>query len=284
MKKNLFIACLAILMASCSSKTYYQIVDVKSNDLQKENGNYVYNDGVCKLVYDFWSEGGNAGFRIENLSDEVLNVDLSNTFYIENGTAFDYYRARTYELGKNVQISKGNSGLSTAYGIWNGGVLNGYRGAITYQTSSGVSDVSSYGISFEEKPVVSIPPHSSKSFSEYKIMKDVIQDCSVTLRVKTGKPEGKSYTETESPIRFANYITYKKGENGVPKTINTSFYLAGYTNYHNKDVIERTKVGCKKTVPTKYCTKAAAERFYIIYDNMLSNSYSKDAPSQVSGK
>lgn len=144
MKQKLLLACMSLLMTSCSMKNYYQIVDVKSTNLQKANEHYVYNDGVCKIVYNFWKEGGDAGFSMENLSDEVLYVDLGNTFFIGNGIAKDY-----------------GDGINTKLVVG----LN--------------SDVSSI-----EKLVVAIPPHSLKSFSKYTIMDDVIQDCSVRLIVK----------------------------------------------------------------------------------------------------
>lgn len=161
--------------------------------------------------------------------------------------------------------------------------MNGYPGSVSSQASSSIAGASSSNLAYKEKPVVAIPPHASKTFSEYTIMGDVIQDCSISLMVEKGKPEGKTYTASESPINFTNYISYKKGENGVYKVVSNSFYLSGYNNYYYNDVIKKTKVGCKETMTLEYCEQAKADRFYVKYNNMHKNNYSKDAKTS-SGK
>ncbi|MBQ9170993.1 MAG: hypothetical protein IJ148_09315 [Bacteroidaceae bacterium] len=249
MKKNLYFTCAALLMASCSMKTYYQVVDVKSTNLQKESNNYVYNDGVCKIVYNFWGNGGNAGFTIENLSDEIIYVDMEKSFYIENGIANDYYRARIYGAGKDVKLVVAAS------------IASGYSSDIAYM----------------EKPIVAIPPHALKSFSEYEIIEDAIQDCAVKMMVKKNQPDGIVYTESESPIKFKNYITYKNGENGATKEVSNDFYIGGFTNYISSDIIKTRKRGCKQTVTKTYNEKYASDRFYWKYNNTTSNDNSADA-------
>lgn len=294
-------------MASCSVKTYYQVVDVKSTNLQKESNNYVYNDGICKIVYNFWSNGGNAGFSIENLSDDVIYVDLANSFLIVNGWANDYYKARNYGVGKSFQIALGKSagkavgistGLSasaTAYGTWRGGNLNGYPGSISAQASSQASSVvssqvsssisegSSSNLVIAEKPIVAIPPHALKSISEYIIMEDVIQDCSVRLKPKKNKPEGMTLTESESPIRFRNYITYRVENSEEAKVVSNDFYIGGFTNYLSSDILKTRKYGCKKTVLKSSNEKYSPDRFYVKYDQKHSNYYSADAIGTSSG-
>ena len=293
MKQNLIFACMLLLMTSCSMKTYYQIVDVKSTNLQKENNNYVYNDGVCKIVYNFWGNGGNAGFTIENLSDEVIYVDLTNSFLILNGNAKDYYKARNYGVGKikgksaskSTGLSTGLSAFATAYGTWRGGALDGYPGSISAQASSGISsqlsssffEATSSNLAYAEKPIVAIPPHALKSFSEYIIMEDVIQDCSVNLMVRQNKPEGMTLTESESPVSFRNYITYRKGEDGDAKSVTNDFYVGGFTNYSSYDIVKTNKYGCKQTVTKTYCEEYAPDRFYVKYDKSHSRFYSLDA-------
>ena len=284
MKRIIQFVCLTLLMTSCSVKTYYQVVDVKSSNLEKESNNYVYNDGVCKIVYNFWSEGGNAGFQVENLSDEVVYMDLGNTFYIKNGVAYDYYKARNYGFGKSSQVTKGSSVSATAYGIWRPWPLAGYLGSITAQSQEFASSGSNSNLSYAEKPIVAIPPHASKSFSEYIIMGDVFQDCSVNLMVQKNNPEGMTLTEADSPIRFSNYITYKKGESGQAKVVTNDFYIGGYTNYFSKDIIKIQKVGCKKTVFKPLFDKYAPDRFYVKYTQKHSNDYSADAiPTSSNG-
>lgn len=245
MKQKILLACVALLMTSCST-TYYQIVDVKSTNLQKESNSYVYNDGNCKIIYNFWEEGGNSGFSMANLSDEVIYLDLGITFYIENGIAYDYYRAKT---GKNLKLVEANAS----------------------------SNNSNSDIAFTEKPVVAIPPHAAKTLYGYCIVGDVIQDCSVKMMVKKAQPEGKTFSESESPIYFRNYITYRKGESGEAKVITNDFYIGGFTNYLSSDVIKKEWVGCKKTVKINCIKESASDCFYVKYDKIHSNHYSADA-------
>ena len=309
MKQKLLFASIALLMSSCSVKTYYQIVDVKSTNLQKESKNYVYNDGVCKIVYNFWSNGGKVAFSIENLSDEIIYVDLANSFLIVNGWAYDYYKARNYGVGKSFQITQGksagksagiskgvSSGISAsaaASGIWKGGPLDGYRGSLSAQASCQVSSLASYQVSSQisssiseglssnlaiaEKPIVAIPPHSLKSFSEYIIMGDVIQDCSVRLKVKKNQPEGLTLTESESPMKFRNYITYRMEKSEETKVVSNDFYIGGFKNYMSSDIIQTKVYGCKKTVMRSSNNKNSPDRFYIKYNQNHLSGYSLDA-------
>lgn len=243
-------------MTSCSMKTYYQVVDVKSTNLQKESNNYVYNDGVCKVVYNFWEKGGNAGFSITNLSDEIIYLDLGNTFYIKNGIAYDYYRARTHGTGKNVKLVVAKSSLTN---------------------SMVTSSESNQEVSYIEKPVVAIPPHASKSFSEYEITTDVFQNCSVKMMVKKDQPDGITFSESEAPIHFQNYITYRKGENGEAKVVKNDFHISGFTNYLSKDIIVSKKYGCKQTAIKKIHKEYAPNRFFVIYNEKHPNHNSADA-------
>ena len=126
------------------------------------------------------------------------------------------------------------------------------------------------------KPIVAIPPHSYKSISEYSIASDVIEDCSVKLFPKKKAPESLTFTEQNTPIKFTNYITYSVGEDGKPIVITIDFYVAGYTNYTNEEIVEKSKVGCKEQAIEKYNTKAAGTRYYVTYGKTHSNRYSAD--------
>ena len=324
MKQKSLLACMLLLITSCSLKTYYQVVEVKSTNVQKESNNYVYNDGVCKITYNFWSEGGNAGFSIDNLSDDVIYLDLTNSFFIVNGSAYDYYKARNFgfgktkgkslskslseSIGKSVSKSVGkSSGLSesaTAYGTLIGGFYSGYPGSITkqessenwsqissqvssqfsFQVSSTIFEAVSSNIAYAEKPIIAIPPHATKTISEYKIIGDVIQDCSVNLMVEKNKPEGMTFTESETPLSFRNYISYRKGERGEIKAVTNDFYVGGFTNYLSTDIIKEEKVGCKNTIELDRFEKYGSDRFYVEYYNNHSNHYSADAKGNATTK
>ena len=88
-------------------------------------------------AYDFWSEYGNPGFSIYNNSNETIYVNLSESFFVINEVAHDYFRNRTsYTYNYGVKVS-----------------------------------------SIAEKEIVAIPPHSGKRFYEYKIGTSIQQEC-----------------------------------------------------------------------------------------------------------
>ena len=151
MKKALSFACIGFMMASCATKSYIQIVDVKSESLTEEKNNYVYTDENCKIVYDLWQEGGNPGFMIENISDQLIYINLANSFFTENGIAYDYFRNRTYGKGSISSVSKGASASASVFGVWALSKMPGSKSAT-------ITDVSSVGksssITYSEKDVI----------------------------------------------------------------------------------------------------------------------------------
>ena len=278
MKKVLSALIGAAFMASCSSSSYVQVVDMKGS-VPVENSNFTYSDNACKITYNLWSNGGDAGFRVENLTDQVIYINLANSFFIENGTAHDYFRNRTYGKGSAVTNGKSAAKSASAYGIW---VLTNLLGTASVSVSESEASSSSSNVTTEEKEIVAIPPHASKRFSEYSIAGDVIQDCAVKLFPKKKAPQSVTFTEGNSPIRFTKYITYKVGEEGESKVVTQDFYVSGFTNYNYKDVVGKEKAGCKSQVTIDYNKYAHATKYYITYGKAHNNSNSADCKEEVS--
>lgn len=272
MKKILSIAFGAFVFASCSQQSFIQVVDVKGT-VPMENNTFVYSDNVVRITYIMWTNGGNAGFIIENISDKTVYVDLANTFFIKNGAAYDYFLNRSYGKGSASNFTVAKSATATAFGIWS---LSNLPGSKSYTAAASATIGNTSSVSVSEKAIVAIPPHSFKSISEYAIAGDVIEDCSVKLFPKKKSPDSMSFTEQNSPIKFTNYITYSVGESGNPVVVTNDFYVAGYTNYTEDEIFEETKVGCKEQVFEKYNTKAAGNRYYVTYNKGHNNMYSAD--------
>lgn len=273
MKKVLSVLFGTMLLASSCSSEYYQIVDVKSS-LPVKNNNYVYDDGSCRITYDFWGNGGNPGFRIENLTDKVLYLDLSNSFYVENGMAYDYYKCRTYTNSKSSTSGKSASVSGSVVGVWAKTLMLGSKTA-----TSAVSETNSSmsGVSVLENKVIGIPPHSSKLVSEYAVLADVIQDCSVNLR-NVKNSNSRTFSKDESPKNFSNYITYSIGQEGEKKSVVNDFYVSGISNYRKKDVLTKEKAGCKSQLKFDRNKLASPSKFYVKYNNMHNRNFSADAP------
>lgn len=94
-------------MLSCSPvnyQVYYQMYQTKpsSENIKVYENKIVYEDDKCSIMYDFWSEYGNAGFIIYNKSLENLVLHLDKSFYINNGIAYDYFKNRIYNSKSSV--------------------------------------------------------------------------------------------------------------------------------------------------------------------------------------
>lgn len=118
--KNLFFAAIAalLLLSSCS-KVFYQVYNTEAPGMVEQGSSLVYENEDCKIMYNLWSEDGNAGFMMHNKTDEDLFLHLSQTFFIRNGEAFDYFKNREYSNTETVGVSSGVAVGGAAYGLAN---------------------------------------------------------------------------------------------------------------------------------------------------------------------
>lgn len=270
----LVMASVVCVFTSCSVKSYMQIADVKSSALKEQGSSYVYSDKNCKITYNFWSNAGEVSFHVENLTDQILYIDLGKSFFTRNDRAYDYFLNRTFESGKNSSFTSGVGKTASAYGFWG---LTGHAGKVSASASLSNTNGSFTSTKYNEKEILAIPPHSVKNIAEYDIAGDVIQDCSLALFPKKGKPQSITYTEDKSPLKFSNYITYKVGENGSLVSLTHDFHVSGYTNYLLSDTEEKVKVGCKEQREIKVNKYSKATKYYYIYTKQHDNSNSSDA-------
>ncbi|MBD5320620.1 MAG: hypothetical protein HDS07_07020 [Bacteroides sp.] len=231
-----FISIIACMLCSCNPKPYYQICTVAS-DLPKNSAEaFIYTDNQLKIEYDFWSNGGSIQFTVTNQSNEMINLDLSKSFCIKNGVAFDYFRNR---------LSSSSSTSTFA--------------EITTSTSSSVA--------YFEKSIVSIPPHSSKVLKEYNFANSHFEDCDLYEKPSKNEESSLSFTSSNSPVNVENYITYTVGENSTEHTVINNFFISNIANQHYDATIFKDKVGCEsdwinskgemfiKTSPTQFYYK-----------------------------
>jgi hypothetical protein len=237
-----------------------------------KNGGMVYEDENCAIFYKFWSNGGDAGFEFYNKSKSIIYIDLSKTFFIKNGVAYDYYTDKTVT---NTKSSHTTTTKSETYGLsatrsYSASISQQFTGnqqpyylrmlglpykpsATTVQASAGLSlgalalntsttsTSTTFGsassVSVASNPIVAIPPKSSKVVSHFSLISHEYIDCDLQYF-----PEDKdkiTFTKKNSPLVFSNYITFKIGDK--TKIIENSFYVAEICNYVKSNVIEYVK-------------------------------------------
>jgi hypothetical protein len=225
------------------------------------------------VIYNFWERGGNPGFRIFNKTDKNVYVDLSSSFFIHNNRAFDYYRGREFNVQNSISVSKSASASASAAVVLYG--MLGYYDAsagksVSYGNSVGINGVESQGMTFHEKPVVCIPPHSEKYFSEYSILESIVRFCEIKQDYPKSASEASLYQRDNSPVVFKNIISYFVDNKEDVKLIENEFWISEIINYtYRKATIEDVTKECEYdygTLTTSFSV-SAPDKFYNTYKN-----------------
>jgi hypothetical protein len=249
MKKNLLIKnkskklnytlCLlfvTILLLGCSTSNLYQVYDtqIDSPNIIVTNNYVVYEDDNCMIYYDFWSQNGNSSFSFYNKTDKMIYVDLSESFFIQNGIANDYFQNRVYSNSSNTYVNKSGSIVTS---FTNSNMAVGFGSSAT--TTNG------YSVSNVEKSVICIPPKTSKNISGFKLQESLYNSCYIKLYpTKKEKKEGMNINlfnnKSSSPLTFSNLISYSfdKDIKDV-KRIENVFHVNKIGCYWEEDITDK---------------------------------------------
>lgn len=267
-KRLFYFLGISIVLASCTTTSYYQVYDVKpTKENIKKTDELVYEDNNCKISYNLWSNGGNIGFNIYNKTNKELYVYLNKSNFILNGFAYDYYKNRTLTTSE----SKSASTTSTATGSVAVTGVNIYNNIQTNQVkSSNSANLSSsigYAVSIEEDSIVCVPAKTTKRISEYSINNTLIRNCDLFKYPSKKEINTKTYTMEQSPMVFSNRITYKVDKEYFK--IENEFFVYEITNYPSSEFFEFKReefCGQKSSTSTKYYKYYDTDKFFIKYD------------------
>ena len=283
MKKYIMLLPLLGFLCACSSKPYYQICKVDSYLTTSPYGAYEYRDASCNITYDFWANGGAVKFTFTNNTDEILYIDLSKSFVIKNGIAYDYFQNRSITNTATISASKSSGAAATANGFWN---LPGslFPGSITSTTGATAGVQSTASVMYVEQPVLAIPPHASKVISEYGIMDQRYVDCDLYESPSPREDASMSFYLTNTPMSLKNYICYNIGDNAEEHIVENSFFISKVKNQNYKDTVRKFLSGCSndkdRKMEERFITTSPTE-FYIIYQPRGQKKFSK-SESRVS--
>jgi len=283
--KLILLLCTAVLlMSSCAPAVYYQVYKVQPVNNLSESNNLIYEDANCKVVYDFWGKGGNAGFLLYNKSDKNIYINMEESFFVRNGIAYDYYQDRT-SLNSTSRSSEYSYSTTDTYAIISAialtSALYNYQGygqansrfmETTYSSgaskSTAYSTTSSSGVNFREKNIICIPPKSAKIISEYSINESLYRDCNLFLYPTKKEIRTSSFSEENSPLVFSNRISYTiEGTDDIMK-MEHKFYVSDISNYSHIDIIEEiVNKNCEdeRSSYQKSFKGSSPYRFYIRY-------------------
>lgn len=270
MKKQLFVLVLATMaLVSCKSVSY-QVYEVKSSDLTLKENSMVFENEDCKISYNLWAKDGSMAFIFENKSGRDIFIDLSQSFFIKNGAAFDYYKDRSFETKVYVGVEEGYS-VTRTY------IANGNYWPSRYYTPltasvKGYASVKagvSKAVTEKESEYVCIPAKAFKVIDVYQIHPTFVQVCDKQIDYPKTSSQVKTYSESNTPLKFTNRLAYSFEEgNKSLKFIENSFWLSSIKNYSKKEAIETNKEKeCYSKVSTKrqYFKIGAPNQFYVEY-------------------
>ena len=208
------------------------------------------------------------GFRFYNKTDKDIYIHLPNCFFILNGIAYDYYKNRDFTQTSNSKISSENNTYSSS-SLKSKSLLSieeTNTSALYYSsefvTSSGAS------VTYHEKELICIPPHSAKVISEYSINETLFRDCDLFKYPDKSQINTKEFNENNTPLKFSNRIAYSLGEGSELMNFENSFYVSSITNYPEKEIVKSehpSYCGQKSGTYVKYFTNQSPDKFYIKY-------------------
>ena len=302
-----------MMLQSCGTTyEYIQILSTKPvNNVEKTslvNGGVLYEDDNCAVFYKFWTQGGDAGFEFYNKTDEIIYLDLTKTFFIKNGVAYDYYEDKTVtdtetrhtsstvSYGYAQAASRSYSASISQYYAGNFGQMpattysplassvslgasNSYMSSLFKTSSTSTSFGHSTSVAITDKPILAIPPKSSKYVKNYSLVSNEFVSCDLIYYPEEN--DKLTFDVTNSPLTFSNYITYTKGKRTEEICIENQFYVNEIANYARqevttyvkreqtcKNVLTPDEVTAQKTLPDiydAYITAGDASSFYMPY-------------------
>lgn len=244
-----------LLITSCSSINNFQLYKTEASNLKVDKGLLVFEDSVCSISYNLWSENGNPTFLFYNKSDYLISIDLTECFFVLNGISYDYFQNRTYTHSSGTSrtvgnvVSSGNTNSTTtstnsansAPSYFSQISTNSKGKSSTQSLSSTQSSMSStttsvgYSVSYAEKDVVKIPSKSGKIISEFSIIANRFRHQDLLKYTALGEIDSMQFTNETSPFVFLNTITYQiDALLNSKKTVQNSFYVSTILNMHEE--------------------------------------------------
>lgn len=251
--KKLTLLLISTFLASCTASNYCQVYKANAENGIISNGKIVFEDSSCIVSYNLWASGGDIGFRIYNKTAKDLIIDMTKSFFVLNGVAYEYYQNRTF----TTLISNGKTIASYPY----------YYYWYSDPSKATEYDMKSNSTSFVEKPLLTIPSRTLINVTEYRIINSPYLNCDLLQFPKMKKVKTLKFDKLNSPFLFYNIISYKSIGDNV--RMENNFYVSEITNmpsYEVKKTIYEDECGKKLPVSKLVFKEVAPDKFYNYYN------------------
>jgi hypothetical protein len=199
---------LTLFLIGCSDVNY-QVISVESPLMENNDNELQFENKDVEVLYNFWSDKGRLKFFMKNKTDEILYVDLKNSFFIKNNVANDYY------VNKTKTYSTKTSGKVTA--------VNNEPNVVDGRT---IEKSSKKGLELESKKIIAIPPTSGKHVSYFNLRNTFFDFCDFTVYPKRNDTSQVNFNQKNTPLTFKNFITYSFSKKlKTSKSVSHSFWV-----------------------------------------------------------
>jgi hypothetical protein len=246
-----------IFLVSCTiTSSYYQVFKAIPENGTITKDQIVFEDMNCKVAYNLWgADGGDIGFGIYNKTDEDIILDLTKTFFILNGVAYDYFQ--------NSSTTKSNTSGTT---------LTSYNYPYYYnywsRSSSRFSGTSSttFSNTYVEKPQLIIPSKTQRVISEFRVAKSRYLNCDLLKAPSARKVKTLQFEKSNSPFVFYNLISYRTSKDSA--RMENKFYVTEITNRPASQMfisVDTNSCGKSLNIPETIFRDVRPDKFYFRY-------------------
>ena len=254
MKKISMLFFTIVLLSCAETKNYYQLYKVSAENYAMIDDKIIFEDKNCRVGYNLWANGGDIGFAIYNKTETDLTLDLTKTFFILNGVAYEYFQNRTF-----AKSATSGAALTT---------YNYPYYYYSYYYPSKITNTSSESQSttYIEKPELTIPSKAQVNIAEYHISNNRYVNCDLIKYPSSGSVKTIKFDKSNSPYVFYNLVTYKtKGESS---RMENRFYVSEITNYPEGDMltkVDTSMCGRRLQRPEIIFKDVTPDKFYFKY-------------------
>ena len=288
MKQSISILLLTLLISSCAPKTFYQLVELSSNNIKEGESE---NEDI-KINIDFWENGGTTQFSIFNKSLKTIYIKYDECQVIKNGMAYDLYDNSEYSSNRGIITSKTNArkqqkgasiSKSNIYGSSSFNTVLGAAASI-YSASISASASNFNSVTTTMSNTKSVSSTDMKTFvlqpQSYRIIDGVylqssrFYDCNVLASVSNKQSNienGMSFPKEASPFNLRIIITYSYDDSFTDKkTYELDAYVSRFSNWNMSEFVKQEKYKkCEDDIYFKYrdvTDTYSPMRYYIRYD------------------
>lgn len=191
--------------------------------MSQNNKKIFYEDSICKISFNFWSEEGDVSFTFSNKTETDIKINLEETFFIINGYAISYFGNRIFQLAKSE--SSKESEILKNVNFESKNILDYYA---FYNEITNLKTFS-VGMQYNEPNKLIIPPKSFRKIKEPSLFIVPKYYQSTLLNPTPQKPHPVDFTDINSPFKFRIRICFEL--DGQRKTyFDKSFYVSQILN------------------------------------------------------